>query len=174
MAKTRLLPVALVVLLLSGCGNSARIHLPPPTGDRTNDLAVVADAFERVEPGGTIVFAAGSYLIGSEGVVLRTPGVKLQGHPDGTTLLGCTVEERADPGMGYFWEVCDGLILGAEAPRVSGLRFDGFSAALTIEEPSAEGEPPGSAGSDRASAFIGGHVIEGNTFQDVHCRRVCP
>lgn len=152
------------------------VWVAEPTGERARDHAAVAEAFERVEPGGTIAFAAGTYLVGSEGLVLRTPRVTLLGHPDGTTLLGCTVEERADPGMGYleddpemgyFWDVCDGLILAAEAQRVSGLRFEGFSRALAIRDPSAEGEPPASAGSDGATAFTGGHIIEGNTFQDV-------
>jgi hypothetical protein len=161
MTKRRLERIPLAVVFLSGCGNAARIDLPEPTGDRARDHAAVAEAFERVQPGGTIAFAAGTYLIGSDGLFLRTPGVTLQGHRDGSTLVGCTAEERADPDFGNPREVCNGFVLAAEEQRVRGLRFESFDVPLYIgAEAAADGpvQPP---------SFSGGHIIEDNTFQDV-------
>jgi hypothetical protein len=153
-----------------GRGNrvtETRIDLPEPTGDRARDHAAVAEAFERVEPGGTIAFAAGTYLVGSEGLFLRTPGVTLQGHPDGSTLVGCTTEERADLDFGDLYEMCNGFMLAAEEQRVTGLRFESFNAALYLPEPTAVGAATTDDGPDRPTSFTGGHVIEDNTFQDV-------
>jgi hypothetical protein len=160
-AWTRLERIPLVVAFLSGCGNAARIELPEPTGDRARDHAAVAEAFERVQPGGTIAFAAGTYLIGSDGLFLRTPGVTLQGHRDGSTLVGCTAEERADPDFGNPSEVCNGFVLAAEAQRVTSLRFESFNVPLHVGAEAADDGP------DRPTSFTGGHVIEDNTFQDV-------
>jgi hypothetical protein len=42
-------------------------------------------ALDQVQPGGTILFAPGTYLVG-ELIRVTVPGVTLQGHPDGTTL----------------------------------------------------------------------------------------
>jgi hypothetical protein len=143
-----------------------RIDLPEPTGDRARDHAAVAEAFERVEPGGTIAFAAGTYLVGSEGLVLRTPGVTLHGHPDGSTVVGCTAEERADPNFDLRG-MCNGFVLAAEEQRVMGLHFESFAVSLGLGDPTAFGVATADDGPDRPTSFTGGHVIEDNTFQNV-------
>lgn len=82
-----------------------------------------------MRPGGTVVFAAEGYVVGGEGLVLRTPGVELRGDSDGTTFLGCTRNQRIDLSPGNSLRF-DGFVLAAEAQRVSGLRFESFSPTL--------------------------------------------
>lgn len=147
---------ALMLALIGyGCGDASRIELPDPTGDRGSDRAALADAFEQVPAGGTVSFGAGTYLIGGERLTLTTPGVSLVGHADGTTLLGCT-EDEIDVGTTRDFDTnCDGIRLGAEAQRVSGLRFESFDMSLDIEHVER---------SDRTVSFTGGQVVEGNSF----------
>lgn len=141
--------------------SSDTVHVAPPTGETEIDRANVQAAFDAVQPGGTVIFAAGSYVIGGEGLVLRTPGVALRGDSDGTTFLGCTRKQRRSLGADEFSEVCgDGFVLAAEAQRVSGLRFESFSLALSIQE-ATEVEAQG-----RTASFTGGHVVEDNSFHD--------
>lgn len=104
------------------------VRVATPTGERVTDRENIQAAFDAVQPGGTVIFAAGSYVVGGEGLVLRTPGVALRGDPDGTTLLGCTRTQRKSLALGEwpeFSEACgDGLVLAAEAQQVSDLRFE--------------------------------------------------
>jgi hypothetical protein len=140
------------------------VYVFAPTGEREADRENVQAAFDAVQPGGTVVFAAGTYVVGGEGLVLRTPGVALRGDPDGTTLLGCTREQRRSLAVGdrsEFSEACgDGLVLAAEAQQVSGLRFESFGLALGIRE-ATESEAQG-----RSASFTGGHLVEDNSFHD--------
>jgi hypothetical protein len=121
----------------------------------------VAGALEDAPPGSTIEFAAGTYLLGGEALVVGTPGIRLRGHPDGTTLLGCTEDERAAMPIEEFWEMCNGFILAGEGQHVSDLRFEGFGDALAIRHPSAVDLP------EREVPYTGGLMIEDNVFQDV-------
>lgn len=63
----------------------------PPTGEKATDRASILAALEKVEPGGTVQFAPGTYLSG-EIIHVTVPGITLLGHPEGTILRGC------DPG----------------------------------------------------------------------------
>ncbi|MBW3566215.1 MAG: right-handed parallel beta-helix repeat-containing protein [Acidobacteria bacterium] len=140
------------------------VRVAAPTGERVTDRENVQAAFDAVQPGGTVVFAAGAYVVGGEGLVLRTPGVALRGDPDGTTLLGCSRKQRRSLPAGAFSEfseACgDGFVLAAEAQRVSDLHFESFSLALSIRE-ATESETQG-----RSASFTGGHVVEDNSFHD--------
>ena len=133
------------------------VQVAPPTGDAETDRANVKAAFDAVQPGGTVQFAPGTYVVGGEGLVLRTPGVTLQGHPGGSTLLGCAPEDT----VGSSEDTCgDGLVLAAGLQRVTGLRFESFSTALAIEEPAAP------VGTDHTAPGSGGHLIERNSFRN--------
>jgi hypothetical protein len=165
----RSLSLSTLVVVLSGCaGTLSRahpvldtVHVAAPTGERADDRASIQTAFDAVQPGGTVAFAAGTYVIGGDGLVLATPGVALIGHPTGTTLQGCTREQRIGLDAEEFSEACgDGFVLAAQAQRVSGLRFESFDLALNIRK-ATEGEAQG-----RSASFTGGHVIEDNSFHD--------
>jgi hypothetical protein len=83
-------------------------------GDRASILA----ALEQVQPGGTIQFAPGTYLIGGEIIRIAVPRLTLLGHPEGTTLRGCGPDEMArEPGAVARDERCNLLELaGAGRP----------------------------------------------------------
>ena len=146
-----------LLLLVAGCADGLRIELPEPTGDRELDLAVVSDALVRVDPGSTIAFGPGTYRIGSEGLTLSAPEVTLLGHPDGTTLLGCSEDELSTR---PFRSMCRGILLAAEAQRVFNLRFEAFSVALELKPPADD------QAVERATPYTGGHLIEGNAFHN--------
>jgi parallel beta-helix repeat protein len=68
------------------------VYVTPPTGQRETDRASILAALERVEPGSIVQFAAGTYLVG-EIIPIATPRLTLLGHPEGTTLRGCSEAE---------------------------------------------------------------------------------
>ena len=162
-ARTMRLVALWSLLAVTGCQDdgSARVEVPVPTGERMSDREAVTAAIQAAGPGEVVEFGAGTYLIGSEAFLVGTPGIALRGHPDGTTLVGCTEDERAAMPIEEYWERCNGFVLAGEAQRVTGLRFEGFSDALSIRHPSAVDLP------ERDVPYAGGQVIEGNVFQDV-------
>lgn len=151
----------LALLTLLACSDGHRLDVAAPVGDREQDRSAIVAALEHAAPGAVIHLGAGTYVVGGEGIVVGTPAVTMRGHPDGTTLVGCTSDERADMSEEDFWNECNGFALAGEAQRVSGIRFEGFNYALRIEHPRAAGLP------ERDVPFLGGHVIEDNVFQDV-------
>jgi hypothetical protein len=165
----RCISLSAIVIVLSGCAGAASraqpaldtVRVAASTGERASDRASDQAAFDAVQPGGTVAFAAGTYVIGGDGLVLRTPGVALIGHPAGTILQGCTREQRIGLEANEFPEACgDGLVLAAEAQRVSILRFESLWLALSIRE-ATESEKQ-----RRSPGFTGGHVVEDNSFHD--------
>jgi len=86
----------------------------------------------------------------------------LLGHPDGTTLFGCTAEEIEGFTPDEFWEGCVGFTLAREAQKVSRLRFESFATGLSIRDPAAVGS------ADQHASYNGGHVIENNVFEEVN------
>lgn len=151
----------LALLTLLACSDGHRLDVAAPVGDREQDRSAIVVALEHAAPGAVIHLGAGTYVVGGERIVVGTPAVTMRGHPDGTTLVGCTSDERADMSEEDFWNECNGFALAGEAQRVSGIRFEGFNYALRIEHPRAAGLP------ERDVPFLGGHVIEDNVFQDV-------
>jgi hypothetical protein len=136
-------------------GSHDTVHVAAPTGVRTTDRASILAALEQVAPGGTVQFAAGTYLLG-EFLRVAVPRVILQGHPEGTILRGCDPADFVD--VQAAMAACNGLALTGERQTARGLTFEHAWQALWIGcclDPTEGGEP----------AHIGGHLIEGNTFR---------
>jgi proline iminopeptidase len=143
------------------------VRVAPPTGERGADRASILTALAAVREGGTLSFAAGTYLIG-EMISVSTPGVSLIGHPDGTTLRGCNPEDVASMQAGL--EVCNGLELAGAGQTVRGLTFEhafwGLHLGCCFNDRAPYDFPDGST---HALPIVrrgeGGHVVEGNTFR---------
>jgi len=140
---------------------SDTVHVAPPTGDNATDRASILAALDQVHPGGTVLFAPGTYLVG-ELIRITVPGVILQGHADGTTLRGCDPEDLPDLDPRF----CDGMFLGAARQTVRGLTFEYaydwlFVGCCMPSDPEASG-PDLSHG----LGHPGGHLIEDNTFRN--------
>jgi parallel beta-helix repeat protein len=137
---------------------SDTVHVAPPTGERDRDRASVLTALEQVQPGGTVQFAPGTYLIGGEIIRISPPRLTLLGHPEGTTLRGCGPEEMArERGAIALGERCNLLELAGARQTVSNLTFEHAFWALHVGC-CWEGFPYMERGE-------GGHLIEGNTFR---------
>lgn len=162
MKRAGLLPLLPLLPLSIACASAESLTaaVAAPTGDRETDQASVQAAFESVQPGGTVQFAAGTYLIGGAGMTLRTSDVTLRGDPAGTVLRGCTDEQLASMGEQAYLSSCGGIALVGGRQQVRALAFEGFGISLWITAPV-----------DRATDMPGpntqgGHVIEGNTFRN--------
>ncbi|MBD3617105.1 MAG: hypothetical protein HUJ22_11095 [Gracilimonas sp.] len=71
---------------------SDTLYIALPTGELETDRASILTALEQAEPGVTVQFATGTYLVG-EVIQIATPGLTLLGHQEGTVLKGCKLEE---------------------------------------------------------------------------------
>jgi pimeloyl-ACP methyl ester carboxylesterase len=135
---------------------SDTIYVAPPTGDRETDRASIQAAVEQVEPGGTIQFAPGTYLIGAS-IRIQVARLTLRGHPQGTTLRGCDPDEFATYGtVAEVIENCGGLRLLAGHQSVHDLTFEYASTGLDL---GLMWEPGG------AHRTEGGDRIMNNTFR---------
>ena len=143
------------------------VHVSPPTGETETDRANVQAAFDAVKPGGTILFASGTYLLG-KGVSLIVPDVTVQGHTEGTVLQGCEAgrfdlpKDGGMEAMGAMAVGCTGLFVLADRQTIRGLTFDYTWHGIYVSRPvwlRAEGAPP--------ERGFGGHRIEGNVFRNV-------
>jgi pimeloyl-ACP methyl ester carboxylesterase len=168
----------LALLLAAGCvavqplpgapGDDAGVvHVAPPTGERTTDRASILAALDEVEPGGTIQFAAGTYLIG-EIISVTVPHITLLGHPDGTSLRGCDPAEFVD--RQFVRENCNGLELAGGHQTVRDFTFEYAHWALHLG--CCQGErallraPDGSLVEGPAIYRTeGGHLVERNVFR---------
>jgi haloalkane dehalogenase len=104
----RVIPTLVAVLMLAGpaavvaqqgrapdtAAERDVVHVAPPTGEWETDRASIVAALEQVRPGGTVQFAAGLYLVGPL-IRIDMPGITLLGHPEGTILRGCELEDYA-------------------------------------------------------------------------------
>lgn len=68
------------------------VHVALPKGDRMKDHASIVAAFERAQPGDTILFAHGMYVVGDI-IQVPTPRLTLLGDAKGTVLRGCTPDD---------------------------------------------------------------------------------
>jgi hypothetical protein len=163
--RRRLVGPALLLLPLVpvlGCAENLIVEVATPSGERVRDRQAVEAALQAVRPGGTVVFAAGEYLVGGGALESTTPDVTLRGHAAGTTLTGCSEAERQLIDREDFYLECgDGLVLTGRAQRVLDLRFRSFSTALAIEH--GAGAPP----FESVGVPSGGHRVEGSTFEDL-------
>lgn len=149
-------------MLVTSCAATGGllVDVAAPTGDRESDRTSVRTAFDSVQPGGTVQFAAGTYLIGGEALELRTSDVTLRGDPGGTVLRGCDDVQLASMSEEDYFGSCGGLALVGGRQQVRALTFEGFTASLLIHAPvgsNSQSIPPNTEG---------GHVIEGNTFRN--------
>jgi proline-specific peptidase len=128
------------------------VHVAPPTGKAVDRASILA-ALEQVRPGGTVQFAAGTYLVG-DGVRVTTPRVTLLGHHDGTTLRGCDPELITD--LRFLAFNCNGLQLEAGQQAVRDITFEHAYAGVYLG--------PG-MGDTRQDIRDGGDRVEGNTFR---------
>jgi parallel beta-helix repeat protein len=130
------------------------VQVAPPTGIHTTDRANLLAAFAQVQFGGTVQFAQGMYVIGSQVpddydfLPLTVQGVTLLGHPAGTTLRGC------DPNN-MDWGACLGIALLGGQQSVRNLTFSDMEAPLALGDPWVPGTPA-----------PGGHLVDGNTFRN--------
>jgi parallel beta-helix repeat protein len=160
---------------IRGLENSARahacgadtVHVAPPRGELRADRASILAALERLQPGGTVQFAPGTYLIG-EMIRVTEPRVTLLGHADGTTLRGCDPEDFAD--METAMELCNGLELAGARQTVRGLTFEHAFWALHLgccyDERASYDFPDGTSQElPLVRPTEGGHLVEGNTFR---------
>ncbi|MDX1747020.1 MAG: right-handed parallel beta-helix repeat-containing protein, partial [Halobacteriales archaeon] len=146
--------------------------MAPPTGEKDIDRASILAALDEVEPGGTVQFAAGRYLVGDV-IRIPTPRLTLLGHPDGTTLRGCTPDEfeRSERDMAAAataedamaanaaWIRCGLLELTGGQVNVRGLTFELSRLGLLL----------GCCHLDRRfETSTGGYLVEGNTFRNSH------
>lgn len=146
-------------------GGADTVHVAPPTGEQETDRASILAALEEVRPGGTVLFAPGTYLLG-EFIRVSVARVTLQGHPDGTTLRGC------DPADYPEYQVqslaCNGLELAAGHQTVRNLTVEHAWHGMQIgccRDQVRESARTGEGGPSRAQP--GGHLIEDNRFRSV-------
>ncbi|HUF90340.1 MAG TPA: hypothetical protein VMR66_10220 [Gemmatimonadota bacterium] len=85
------------------------------------DRASILAALEKVQPGDTVRFAPGTYLVGKL-IRVDVPRVTLLGHPDGTTLRGCHPDDFVEANVALF--ACNGLELAGEHQTVRDLAFE--------------------------------------------------
>jgi parallel beta-helix repeat protein len=139
-------------------GGVDTVRVAPPTGVRDADRSSVLAALEEVQPGGTILFAPGTYLIGGEIIRVTVPRIMLLGHPEGSTLRGCDPGEFPWDDRTEFGNNCNAIELAAGQQTVRNLTFEHAMWALHV----------GCCwdGAPEMGAFDGGHLIEGNTFRN--------
>jgi hypothetical protein len=164
-----------LVHLVLGCSSrSDVVHVAAPTGETEADRASVQAAFDAVQPGGTVMFAPGTYLLGA-GARLTVPNVTVLGHPDGTVLRGCDPDAFfTDDATTPFPLVsgCTGLYVQTERQTIRGLTFEYTWHGIvvgpypTTEEEFAEFVALMTNGESWPATYdAGGQHIEGNTFR---------
>jgi pimeloyl-ACP methyl ester carboxylesterase len=146
------------------------IHVAPPTGEAEADRGSILAALEQVQPGGTVQFAAGTYLVGPI-IRVDTPGITLLGHSKGTVLRGCELPDYE----------------AMELEFSDAFQKDGFEADLTVLRRCGQLHLTGGHVTVRAITFeqsrmgvvlgcceheqvlrsvAGGYVIEDNVFRN--------
>jgi proline iminopeptidase len=149
-----------------GASGPAVVPVAEPTGERERDRTSILAALERVVPGGTVQFAAGTYLVG-EIISITTPEITLLGHREGTTLRGC---DDADFTRDVATRSCNGLELGGRRQTVRNITFEnvfwGLHLGCCWGEWSTQRRADGST-FERPDLrpTEGGHLVEGNTFR---------
>jgi parallel beta-helix repeat protein len=172
--RARALSVVAMLCLMAVASASATapdsdtVHVAPPTGAREADRASILAALAQVQPGGTIQFAPGTYLVG-EIVSVTTPRITLLGHPRGTTLRGCDPVEyeemewaasRADADWRVRFPIvrsCGTFELSGGHSTLRGFTFEYTRMGVILGCCHAEREhrPAG-----------GGYLVEGNTVRN--------
>jgi hypothetical protein len=143
-------------------GAPVPVEVAAPTGDTATDRASIRAALDRAGPGGTVHFAAGTYHLGPF-LEVAVPGITLLGHPEGTTIRGCTDPDRF-PSQAAAVEGCNGFLLTGGRQTVRNLTFERTWHALHLGPRCLDGPcPPGSPAAEALAR--GGYLVEGNTFR---------
>jgi parallel beta-helix repeat protein len=143
---------------LTAAGGPHVVQVAPPTGELADDRASILAALEQVRPGGTVQFAAGTYVIGDPDpnslayIEVTVSRITLRGHPGGTTLRGCDPDE-----VEIVWGACFGLELSGGHQTVRELGFQDFSQALALGKDLYLGP---------ADNRTGGYRVENNSFRN--------
>jgi parallel beta-helix repeat protein len=139
---------------LAAAGGPHVVQVAPPTGIFEQDRASILAALEAVRPGGTVLFAPGTYLIGNptpdswDYLDIAVPRITLLGHAAGTTIRGCN-----DPAqIGY--DTCHGLLLSGGFQTVRNFTFEDLMDAVVL------GRLPG-----WDEVHVGGYLVEDNEFR---------
>lgn len=146
-----------------GAMTADTVQVAMPTGDRQTDRTSIIAALQEVQPGGTVRFGPGTYIIGSNTlsvINVTGPGITLLGHPEGTTLRGCD-PDRFEPGD------CMGLELTGGHQSVRNITFEYFHYALTVGGLGYRCTAAGECPPDGTESLVGGYHVEGNTFRQV-------
>jgi parallel beta-helix repeat protein len=138
---------------LAAAGGPHVVHVAPPQGNPADDRASILAALEEVRPGGTVQFAAGTYVIGLlsptfDYLPVTVPRITLLGHPEGTTLRGCDPEDMVAGN-------CVGLQLNGGHQTLRNFTFESFGQAVIL----------GGAVPVEPVGTVGGYRIENNTFR---------
>ena len=144
------------------------IRVAAPQGSAAVDRPAVLAALERAQPGDTIQFDAGQYVVGDI-VRIATPRLTLRGHARGTTLRGCdpdTLEEAEGQFLRSFASPppdfgqlnrCGMFELTGGHVTIRDLTFEYMRLGIVL----------GCCESERViRPADGGYVIEGNTFRN--------
>jgi hypothetical protein len=142
------------------------VHVAPPTGEAETDRASILAALEEAEPGGTVLFGAGTYLVGPV-IRIETPRITLLGHPDGSVLRGCDPED---------YEASEGEVIASQGRPSRDVRarcgmFELSGGEVTVRgltfEHSRLGLLLGCCHLEpRFRVTPGGYTIEGNVFRN--------
>ncbi|HSI71105.1 MAG TPA: right-handed parallel beta-helix repeat-containing protein [Gillisia sp.] len=146
---------------------SDTVFVAPATGDKKNDRVSIKAALEDVKAGGIIQFGYGTYLVGKM-ISITVPGVKILGHPNGTTIRGCEPEEMGD--RKFASRNCNGLELAGENQTVRGFTFEYAYWALHLgccHNERINYEMPDGTFTEGSAIYNtgGGHLVEKNTFR---------
>lgn len=143
------------------------VFVTPPTGEREIDRASILSALEEAEPGGTIQFSPGTYLVG-KGISVTIPKITLLGHPEGTIIRGCEPEKMED--REFATVNCNGLELAGSNQTVRGFIFEYAYWALHLgccRNERMKYEMPDGTFAEGSAIYNtgGGHLVEDNTFR---------
>lgn len=168
--------VVVLMFALTACATSSIdsdavdsdvVLVDAPTGQAESDRRNIQAALDRVQPGGTVQFATGTYRLG-EGVRLMVPNVTVQGHSDGTVLRGCDPELMEFPAPpnelneGAIIQSCGGLYAITDRQTIRDLTIEyAFHGIWVGSTP--PWFPPDD--DDAPTASQGGHIIENNVFR---------
>jgi len=149
---------------------SDTIPVAAPTGEAEADRAAIVAAVDDAVPGSTILFGAGRYLVGPI-IRIDTPGVTLLGHPEGTVLRGCELDEYEAMEQDFLtafeqdgMDVDFGILERCGNLHITG---GGVTVRRFTFEQSRMGIILGCCESEQVlRSFAGGYLIEGNTFQN--------
>jgi parallel beta-helix repeat protein len=173
----RIVSVLSLLVLAGACGPAGdnriddppAVQVAPPTGTAASDRPAILQALDRVQPGGTVQFAPGLYVVG-EVVSVTTDRVTLLGHPEGTIFRGCDPDdyqvmvgrfEAALP-QGSAEEItsivrsCGSLELIGSGVTVRGFTFEHSRLGICTN----------SCTDETSVRESGGYIIEDNVFRN--------